>query len=551
MTMSPIETRLTEALHEIAERLPEPTSEIQAPRPASIERRRRTGRLALVAAALVVVAGLATAVLVDDGDGGDRVVTSGDVGPATVVDPVVLSSAAGVSMIVNGHEQRITTEPAGLAFGLGEDLAVFQSDPDGYGAAASGPVRMWSAGELRTLPSDEGAIDVGLLDAEWIDGEPYALLRERFGGVSPDDTFEALIRIELRTGAREQLVRTPAWESGMQSARLLPDGDIIGLMSGEAHLFAVRWSGAQQSWSTEVGIDTTLDFASLGDVHAVLGLDDNDRLGLRTIDAETGEVTATTSLDPSVPAPDLRCRDWLDDATLLCAVPDGDPVALSTTSGAVRTLPSTAGAIPTRVRVDDATTEPPPTAITVSPSAPLVRGTNLTLALTGLDALRGQDITLQVTRGEPLGTGPRYAYAFIGDGRVDGDGAAVVDVSLPNHLSGEDDQIPLEPGGEYNLEIGSSTDPSSPTFRLPFEPDAATPGTDYPVTARRGSPECGAPPLEVDFDGSVWVPDSQEPFPAGTETFDGTFRIEADGTATFVDMRGVTTTFRTATGWAC
>ena len=69
--------------------------------------------------------------------------------------------------------------------------------------------------------------------------------------------------------------------------------------------------------------------------------------------------------------------------------------------------------------------------------------------------------------------------------------------------------------------------------------------------ARRGAQECGAPPLEIDFDGALWVPDDPAAFAAGTELFPGRFTILTERSGQLV-ASGATTVFTRATsGYSC
>jgi hypothetical protein len=178
-----------------------------------------------------------------------------------------------------------------------------------------------------------------------------------------------------------------------------------------------------------------------------------------------------------------------------------------------------------------------------------VRGTTVTVKVGGLVATRGRHVDVQVTTAGPVSAGGRdvVGYGGAGTADVDGTGAAVFDVRVPNALSGEDDVIPLVPGTPYLLEL-TAGDASE---HVPFQVVAARPNTPYEVTARRGAQECGAPPLEVDFDGTLWVPDDLSAFPNETELFPGTFTMLTDHTGQ-LDASGTTTTFTTAaTGYSC
>lgn len=183
-----------------------------------------------------------------------------------------------------------------------------------------------------------------------------------------------------------------------------------------------------------------------------------------------------------------------------------------------------------------------------------VRGTAVTARLDGLVALRGLDVDVTIETDGPVHTtsgGDRVGALGVASSSVDRSGAALVDFVVPNALSGEDDVIPLVPGERYLLAV-TARDPSGhDAATIPFEVAAAHPDTPYPVSARRGATECGAPPIEVDFDGVVWAPDDPSRFPAGADTFRGTFAVSDDRAGRFVAADGATTTFTVTAGYSC
>lgn len=178
---------------------------------------------------------------------------------------LVMASPTGVEVFsAEGGSTDISARPAAGAYAVGTDLVVFQgAEPSGdvFPPGADGPVMVWSAGEVRDLPTDPGASRAFLLDAAVVDDVPVALVVERFGDVAPDDTFEALVRIDLRDATRTTIVRRPAWESGHWAARFLPDGDVIGLFGPRRPFCSLdglrrarRRSGRLRSASTRIAI---------------------------------------------------------------------------------------------------------------------------------------------------------------------------------------------------------------------------------------------------------------------------------------------------------
>ena len=327
------------------------------PRPSSLDdlRRRVRRRRARRVGSGVLLTAVATVALVVawPGTDGQRHVTVTDAPttaptPAPLEGAIVVASPEGVERIDGVDRTQITDEAAGVAFGIGDDTVVYQTDPEGFGPYASGPIRMWKAGAQSTLPTAADATNSTLLDARTLGGAPVALVAERTGGVGPDDTFEALVLIDLGDGRRTVLDEYPAWESGVQLARLLDDGDVLALVGAEASLFVSRWSGERQLWSVEAGIDTVLTLASSESTHAVIGFADGGGLYVQGLDAATGAFSPGRVVDTGTE--DLRCRDWLDEQTLLCAALNADPVAVSVADGHERQVVASLGGVPTRVR---------------------------------------------------------------------------------------------------------------------------------------------------------------------------------------------------------
>ena len=277
---------------------------------------------------------------------------------------LVMASPTGVE-ILSDPSTEISTEHAAAAYPIGLELVVFQ-DAAGMGSlfppSAEGPVKVWSAGEVRVLPADPQATRAHLLGAAIVDGAPVALVAERFGGANPENTFEELVRIDLRDDTRTTIVRRPAWESGHSAARLLPGGDVIGLLGAEASLLLARWSPTNEEalWTVEVGFDTHRDLTLLdGDITLSHLSFDSERdftpvLTITTYDEASGEEVSSRSLDISDPDGEIStgvfCRDWTSEATLVCGRGGEIPLSLSVDDGSFSLLPGEPGSIPTAVR---------------------------------------------------------------------------------------------------------------------------------------------------------------------------------------------------------
>ena len=340
-------TSVEERLRQLgADDVPTPSSLGDLRRRVHRRRARRAGSGVLMTAIAVIA--LVIAWPASDGQRHVTVTDAPTTAPAPMEGAIIVASRDGVERIEGDDRTQITDEAAGVAFGIGDETVVYQTDPDGFGPYASGPIRVWEDGSQTTLPTAADATNITLLDARTLGGAPVALVAERTGGVGPDDTFEALVLIDLGDGRRTVLDEYPAWESGVLLARLLDDGDVLALVGAEASLFVTRWSGDRQLWTVEAGVDTTLTLASSPTRHAVIGFADDGGLDVRELDAETGELSSRRTVDAETEG--LRCRDWLDEQTLLCAAPDVAPAAVSVTDGTERHLVGSPGGIPTRVR---------------------------------------------------------------------------------------------------------------------------------------------------------------------------------------------------------
>jgi hypothetical protein len=320
-----------------------------------------------VAATVLATALLATACGSDDDTGASGPTTAAETTSTTAVDPsrartLVLASPGGVELVSeSGRSTTVSNGPASSAYAVGAELVVFQGTEPGvdvFPPSVGGPITVWSGGGTRELGTDPAASRVFLLDAALVDGAPVALVAERFGEVAPEDTFEVLVRIDLRDDSRTTISRRPAWESGHFAARLLPDGDAVGLLAAEAQLLLTRWSpGASEArWTVEVGVDTTRDL-TLRDVVITLieaTFEPGPRLRLTTIDEASGDATGTQTVDVQDPSGEIAsrlvCRDWRSGSTLLCGRASGGAVSIAVDDGGVDQLAGAEDAIPTVAR---------------------------------------------------------------------------------------------------------------------------------------------------------------------------------------------------------
>jgi hypothetical protein len=244
-------------------------------------------------------------------------------------------------------------------------LVVFQNaEPIGAGfpPPAAGAVHVWTGGETRSLAADPNATRTFLLDAAMIGDAPLVLVAERFGEVGPDDTFEALVQIDLRDDTRTTIVRRPAWESGHRAARFLPGGDVIGLFSSVAQVLLARWrpTSGEPIWTMEAGVDTVIDLALRdGDVTLIQPSFDPERnfapvLDISRRDASTGDERSSDAVRIDDPDGEIEtglfCRDWISPTAVVCGRAGGVPIVVSLTDGTFDPLPGQPGSIPTAVR---------------------------------------------------------------------------------------------------------------------------------------------------------------------------------------------------------
>lgn len=276
--------------------------------------------------------------------------------------PFVTAGPEGVVLHDGPAPTRISDGPAAVAFAVGADIVVHQAasaDFPQYPLSPDGVPQVWVSGERRDLPVASDAVRARLLDARSLDGVPVALLAESYGGVGPDDTFEALVLVDLETLDRRTVVRRPSWESGHINARVLPDGDIIGLFGAESLVILARWSPGidEPVWSAEVATDrgTTLTMVD-GQIRVIAGGFTDDLTPVLEISSYgldgtgQGEDTVTVADPAAELGTGLFCTGWYDPAHVVCGRSDGPPIVASTTAGAFQPLPAAAGSYPTVVR---------------------------------------------------------------------------------------------------------------------------------------------------------------------------------------------------------
>lgn len=261
-----------------------------------------------------------------------------------------------------GQPTRVADGDAAVAFAIGTELVVHQPASTQFAEfppTPQGAPVVWDAGSQQELPVDPDARSVRLLDAAVRDGAPVALIAESYGGVGPEDTFEELVLVDLETLDRTTVVRRPSWESGHFDARMLPDGDVIGLLSSESLVLLARWRLAEDdpAWTVEVATDRrpTLTVVD-GQVRVIDAGFDEDlqptlairRFGTDGTDQDDEEITIADP-DGELGA-GFSCTDWHDDVHLLCGRSDGPPIVASLDSRSFEQLPAAAGGLPSGIR---------------------------------------------------------------------------------------------------------------------------------------------------------------------------------------------------------
>jgi len=334
--------------------------------------RRRMRRVAAVGAALTLGVSAVFVVWSDD-EGRVAVDTADDASTSTVAPTttspsggyvpstsvMVTAGPEGVHRFEDGKGTAISAAPAAVAYLPGDGSVVFQDgsmELNEFPLTPEGPARVWENGEVRDLPADPEARSVRLLDAGLVDGSPTALVAEVSGdGAGPDDTFESLVRIDLVDDSRQVLMRRASWESSHRGARLLPDGDVIGLVHSEALVLLMRWTAGSDDplWTTEVGFDTRMDLTLRGEevalVHTAYDASQWD-MTVTTHDPETGGAvsTATVTIQDAAGeiATGLVCTGWGSDTEVICGRSDGTPVAVAVDTGEFGALPGGEGDLP-------------------------------------------------------------------------------------------------------------------------------------------------------------------------------------------------------------
>ena len=279
--------------------------------------------------------------------------------PGSAPGALVLASSEGVSLVrPAGDPVRVSTAPATVAYGVGPDLVAVQ----GKGEA---PIKLLSRGAVRDLPMGAGRPYVSLLDAGVVKGVPYAVVSEHSQGTGPRESYEEVVRISLRDLSRTTLLRRPAWETGYGEARLLPGGDVLGLVSSLIYYSLVRLSPSASPavrWDTDVsaGTDAESHLLLREDVPSTVSFHfdrDRGRAAVLTVvrhDIASGRPGAPATVEvanfPLRAGAGLSCRDWLSPTELACGQYGGPPLAISVVDGSSRVLPGGTGAVPTAVR---------------------------------------------------------------------------------------------------------------------------------------------------------------------------------------------------------
>lgn len=259
----------------------------------------------------------------------------------------------------DGDLVEVTSEPAAVAYAVGTEFVVWIAADSSNGwvpMRASGPVMLWNGSESAALQTGDGVQFSQLLDAGIVGGRPTAVVAE-VRGSSPFDTIETLVAIDLATQERTIVVERPAWESTHVEARILSDGDVLGLVQESVTLVLNRWTQGEQepTWSREVGIDTRLSVAVRDEQASVIHVswDSADGLIITVdhVDLGTGAPGTTTSVTPGAdPSGTVAvCGDWLTDSTLVCSGSEGPPLLINL-DGSVTPLDAPDGVVLTLAR---------------------------------------------------------------------------------------------------------------------------------------------------------------------------------------------------------
>ncbi|MCB0965142.1 MAG: GerMN domain-containing protein [Acidimicrobiales bacterium] len=291
----------------------------------------------------------------------------------------VTASGAGVVITFGTRGQRVVTdEPAELAYAVGTGFVAYQRrDPTslGFPAGDAGPVMAWalppadpsSPAVPFELPMGDGADVATLLDANWVDGRPTALVAEG-DGTAGNDVRVSLVSIDLVTLERT-LVAPLADGASPRDARLLANGDVIAMVDAGNRTDLVRWTSGERTptWTTELRRDPPVGLASGGGRVSLIERLVNQRpdpddlevtIGASDIELATGELS---SPEPFGFQPDdlpggafPRCHDWWTYDVLVCATVggpvDGEPPFTVDPAGATQRIEAPANAMVTPLR---------------------------------------------------------------------------------------------------------------------------------------------------------------------------------------------------------
>lgn len=222
----------------------------------------------------------------------------------------------------------ISRDPAASAYAIGTDAVVFQETAPDVDTTVP-PVPPDPTGEIKrwvknrgtvTLTVDPAADQQVLLDAGIVDGTAQALVALRRGD-TPDTARERLVLVDLETQEMQEVVDVAAWESGHIQARVLADGDVVGLMSGEGQTFVVRWTARSDDpvWSTTFDAGERPSVAVRGERAVLVDTPEGGSESIRTrrLDLASGSLGAPVILN--VASGQQWCSDWYDDDELSCA----------------------------------------------------------------------------------------------------------------------------------------------------------------------------------------------------------------------------------------
>ena len=251
-----------------------------------VSRRRRRQRAVLSVAGAFVVGALSFAVIdavrPDDEQGlvMDDGPSTTETQPPRTNTPLIINEeisidqlpGANIRVVATSHGifvapeegaffRRLTSHPASVAFGVGEQRIVAQYDAaevrDQYGTTDVPIVVLDERGERVIEPP--ALIDAGgtwrLDDAGFVDGRPVAVVTAS-GGANPDQWDERLYLVDLDTLEKTDLGSVGHWEFGTFDARLAPDGVVVGTtrVSPAALQLELRLFDGSTAWSRSVDL---------------------------------------------------------------------------------------------------------------------------------------------------------------------------------------------------------------------------------------------------------------------------------------------------------